>query len=237
MTTKLSRASESALIERAQAGDKRARDELVMSYYGYVIWYSKRYPPHMRDDMQQVAIVGVIKAVDSFDPAKGASLVTLVQWCVRGEISHWRRRDRGDTMPLENGPMGPGLPGERRRASAPVIRLDAVFAGPDGILGTPLVDRLAGEHEPADDSLYRAQVRAILNEAIQAAIMASKIGVKADRRKMRTRMADVIADTITSDDPMTMDEWTRRRGISRQAGTQLRDRLLPRVREMVEVML
>ena len=59
------------LIERAQSGDQAARDEAVTGNLKLVLSVVQRFsgrgePP---DDLFQVGVIGLIKAINNFDPS------------------------------------------------------------------------------------------------------------------------------------------------------------------------
>lgn len=61
------------LVERAQAGDRDAREQLVVEHMGCVRELARRYAglglPF--DDLVQEGSIGVLAAVESFDPSRG----------------------------------------------------------------------------------------------------------------------------------------------------------------------
>ncbi len=85
------------LIGRARAGDRAARDALVIELLPLARRVARRYAggPEATDDLEQVASVGLIKAVDRFDPDRGTSLVTFALTYVEGEVRHHLRDNLG----------------------------------------------------------------------------------------------------------------------------------------------
>jgi len=76
--------SDEILVRRANAGDTAASDELMERYKGYV-----RALAHARfliggetDDLIQEGMIGLIKAVRDYDPARGASFKTFATLCI-----------------------------------------------------------------------------------------------------------------------------------------------------------
>ncbi len=81
----LTREQEADLAGRVRAGDRRARRELIERNLRLVISIAKRY--HGKglpfEDLIQEGNVGLIKAVDRFDPEKGYRFSTYATWWIR----------------------------------------------------------------------------------------------------------------------------------------------------------
>lgn len=91
----LSSSEERRLWERANAGDERAREELVRHYLPFAEAMAKRYrtarEPH--EDLEQVASMGLIKAVDRFEPDRGVPFKGFAGPTILGELKrHFRDR-------------------------------------------------------------------------------------------------------------------------------------------------
>jgi RNA polymerase sigma-B factor len=87
--------AEQRLWERVAAGDERAREELVRSDLPFAEAMAKRYrtarEPH--EDLEQVASMGLIKAVDRFDPSRGVPFKGFAGPTILGELKrHFRDR-------------------------------------------------------------------------------------------------------------------------------------------------
>ncbi len=86
--------SDSALIERWQRdGDSEAREELVDRYRGLVRSLAARYVDRGEpfDDLLQVAWIGLLKAIDRFDPARELRLASYATPTIVGEIRRYYR--------------------------------------------------------------------------------------------------------------------------------------------------
>lgn len=66
------------VIAEAQQGDKSARDSIVQENMGLVYMVAKRFTDRGtdREELVQLGAIGLIKAVDKFDPAMGFSFST-----------------------------------------------------------------------------------------------------------------------------------------------------------------
>jgi RNA polymerase sigma-B factor len=81
------------LLPRASERRVAACEILVTRYQGLVWSCVRRYvhSPQLAEDLAQVGYVGLLKAINNFDPAICRSLATYAQPCISGEIKrHFR---------------------------------------------------------------------------------------------------------------------------------------------------
>src|SRR5437763_6321868 len=76
------------LAARAQRGDARARDSLVRELMPLAKRVARRFASAHQpaEDLAQVAGIGLLKAIDRFDPSRGAAFLTYAQALMTGEI-------------------------------------------------------------------------------------------------------------------------------------------------------
>lgn len=95
----LSERDDNELLALVQAGPPSsghaagARELLVDRYRDLVCSCVRRYrnSPEPLDDLMQVGYLGLVKAINNFNPAKGRILVAYAQACVTGELKrHFR---------------------------------------------------------------------------------------------------------------------------------------------------
>jgi len=95
----LAERSDEALVRLAQSSPHGtgARDsacaELVARYAPLVRYCAQRYRygPESQEELMQVGYVGLLKAINNFDPALGRNLAAYAQPCISGEIKrHFR---------------------------------------------------------------------------------------------------------------------------------------------------
>ena len=80
-------------LPRASARRAAACEVLVDRHRGLVRACAQRYrrSPEPAEDLMQVGFVGLLKAINNFDPAVGGSLPAYAQPCISGEIKrHFR---------------------------------------------------------------------------------------------------------------------------------------------------
>lgn len=86
-------ATDQELFERFRAtGRRRLRNELVERHMGLATHIAKRFARgRSDDDVRQVAMLGLVKAVDRFDPQHGAAFGAFAGLTIEGEIKrHFR---------------------------------------------------------------------------------------------------------------------------------------------------
>jgi RNA polymerase sigma-B factor len=78
-----------------------ARDQVVTSYQGLAYSLANRFAQRGEelDDLNQVALIGLLKAIDRFDPNRGAELTTFATATILGELKR-HLRDRGWSVRL-----------------------------------------------------------------------------------------------------------------------------------------
>lgn len=87
------------LFSRCSAGDARARDAIIVAFLPYARQLARRYRERGEpvEDLYQVASVGLIKAVDRYQPERGGSFIAYAAPTILGEI---RRHFRDATSPV-----------------------------------------------------------------------------------------------------------------------------------------
>lgn len=90
--------------EYRQTKDKKLRDKLVNSYMYIAEILSRRFINRglEYDDIYQVACLGILYAVERFDPDKGVKFATYATPTVLGEIRHYFR-DKGSFIKIPRG--------------------------------------------------------------------------------------------------------------------------------------
>ena len=87
-------------LERMAQGDLEARNILIEHNLRLVAHIMKKYytPNGDQDDLISIGTIGLIKAISSFDPAKGARLATYSARCIENEILMYLRRNNKTKM-------------------------------------------------------------------------------------------------------------------------------------------
>ncbi len=76
------------LLKAAQSGDKSAEDALVLRYRGYVEMLTRPYflAGAEREDINQIGLIGLVRAIRSFDTESGNSFKTYAARCIRNAV-------------------------------------------------------------------------------------------------------------------------------------------------------
>ena len=101
----LSAREEQAAFAALRAGDTAAREKLIRHNLRLVAHIVKKYYalPGDQDDLVSIGTIGLMKAVDTFDPTRRARFSTYASRCIENEIRMQFRRDRktGGTVSLQ----------------------------------------------------------------------------------------------------------------------------------------
>jgi len=147
------RDAQARLALAARNGDRGSRNVMILRNRRLALSLARRYQGRgvPREDLEQEALLGLIIAVDRFDPARGTAFSTYATFWIRQKLQRAVER----TSPLTH------LPGRRKTANAPaelpppsrptVVSLNApARAGGDTPLGELVPDPLSLAGDPLD---------------------------------------------------------------------------------------
>lgn len=131
--------------------DQQARDRLISEYEGLARRLASRFSKRAddMDDLVQVALLGLIKALDRFDPGRGVQFTTFAWATVEGELKRYLRdRSWGVRVP--------------RRLQESYLRTSAAVEELTHELGrSPTIAELSGHTGEDEELLLQAmEVRA-----------------------------------------------------------------------------
>lgn len=83
------------LINEAKNGSSEAKEQLIIENTGLVSMAARRFVSHENelDDLMQLGYIGLIKAIDRFDPSFGVMFSTYAVPMIIGEIRRFLRDD------------------------------------------------------------------------------------------------------------------------------------------------
>jgi RNA polymerase sigma-B factor len=164
----------------AATGDRRLRDELVEAHIGLAEYLARRFANRGEplDDLVQVALIGLVKAVNRFDPNRGVEFSTYATHTIAGELKR-HFRDKGWAVRAP------------RRMQELYLRLTQVVSSLGQQLGrSPTIGELAAETQVSEEEVLEAL------EAGQAYRFASL-----DVPKGGSDDGDTLGEGLGEDDP------------------------------------
>src|SRR5690242_17982948 len=132
--------------EFAASRDPALRDQLIEAHLGLAEYLARRFSNRGEplDDLVQVASVGLLKAVDRFDPTRGVEFSTYATHTVVGELKR-HFRDKGWAVRAP------------RRMQELYLRLGKVISTLSQELGrSPTIPELAAEAEVSEEEVLEA---------------------------------------------------------------------------------
>jgi RNA polymerase primary sigma factor len=193
----LDRETECELALRAQRGDAAAKQKLVAHNLGLVISVAakqKRGALSIHDLIQEGSI-GLVRAVEKFDPSVGTRFSTYAVWWIRASIGKFLKGARSSVRPRSG------------TAALQDLSLDAPIS--DETEATHL-DRLEDGGAGAEERLLEAEC---------------DHGVRSALARLRGRVKDlgwdIIENRLLVEEPHTLDEVAKRHGVSRERVRQV----------------
>ena len=98
----LTAAEEQAAFAAMALGDRSARDKLIRHNLRLVAHVAKKYytTPDKQDDFISIGTIGLIKAVDTYDPARTVRFASYASQCIQNELRMQLRRVRREAGTL-----------------------------------------------------------------------------------------------------------------------------------------
>ena len=130
----------------AESRDPKLRDELIEAHLGLAEYLARRFGNRGEplDDLVQVASVGLLKAVDRFDPERAVEFSTYATHTIVGELKR-HFRDKGWAVRAP------------RRMQELYLRLGKIVATLSQELGrSPTIQELAAEAQVSDEEVLEA---------------------------------------------------------------------------------
>ena len=175
----MSAEEEKEAVARMIEGDEEAKKELIERNLRLVVYIAKKYDGAVPDvqDLISIGAVGLVKAVNSFNPAKNIKLATFASRCIENEIlMHLRKVSRRKCEISLDEPLNTDWEGNELLLSD-VIGTDADIVS-KGV-----------EQEQEIEILYRTL--ATLNKR-ELTILKLRYGLRGSEEKTQKEIADMM---------------------------------------------
>lgn len=237
---------EGELVRRARKGNVPALHELVQAHRP-MVEHVVRQRPHgscSQQDLRQQGALGLLRAIETFEPERGLRFWTYARWWVRASIRSFVWQNRR-IVPLSSNRAHRRLATNIHRVESElgadattvkiaealgvseedVTRVQAALRQGDVSLDGPQVpasyyqdERTDPEHE-ADAEHKHARRRELVARALAS---------------LDERERSIVERRFLTDDPVTLAALGRRMGISRERVRQLSERALRKMRTVME---
>jgi RNA polymerase sigma-32 factor len=222
---------ERELARRAQAGDRAARRRLVESNLATVLPIAMKYRCWGVDveDVIQQGNLGLLKAIERFDPARGHCLSTYARHWIRAEIGEYVARyhrivrlgsSKGDRRALrlhrraqirDAAALSASAGLSEERAAA----LLAVLGGHDVSLsptedGRSVLDVLPATGDSPEQALCDEDARQRLRDTVSAAVA-----------QLAPREQELVRRRLLAEEPATLEDLGRAWGVSKERARQI----------------
>jgi RNA polymerase sigma-32 factor len=256
----LSREEEHALAVRYGAtGERVAGQRLVTANLRLVVKIAQEYRRVHRNliDLIQEGNLGLIQAVEKYDPYRGVKLSSYAAWWIRAYIlkyilANWRMVRIGTTQPQRK--LFFNLRRERERLDRQGIEVDAThLAAALDVSAHDVVEmerRLAASETSLDEpapgdggrtqgDLVAAGPGAQPDLQVEEGQFQEVLRLKLDRfgARLRSRELDLFRKRLLSERPETLERIGGYHGISRERARQIEERLKTKLRRYLEAEL
>lgn len=254
----LTREQEHELAVRwVEDGDEEAGRKLVTSNLRLVVKIAHEYKRAYQNllDLVQEGNVGLVKAVQKFDPYRGVKLSTYSGWWIRAYIlkyilNNWRlvkigttqnqrklffnlRKQREALVAAGVDPTPERIAKELDVSPKEVMEMERRMAAPDMSLDAPLSDDGDGSRTRLDlieDDFADPEDSADSKE-FKTLLQDKLLAFGAD---LTGREEEIFRDRLLSDEPVTLQELGDRWGVSRERARQIEKRLVLRLRAYLQ---
>jgi len=193
----LSRDEEHALAIRARRGEVGAKQKLVRHNLAFVVAIARkqRRGTVRLDDLIQEGNVGLMRAVEKFDPHAGTRFSTYAVWWIRAYIGKYLKEARSTVRPQSG------------TVAQPDLSLDSAI---DEEGDVSHLERIEDEGPGPEDTYLSAEGDNDVRDAL------GKV-----RKRIGELGWDIIHNRLEQDQPRTLEEIGKRWGVSRERVRQV----------------
>jgi len=196
--TQLTREQEYDLARKAKKGDAEARETLARSNLAFVVSTARKFANRgaRLDDLIQEGNIGLMKAIEHFDPKKNVRFATYAVWWIRAYVTRYLKDNRSQVRG-----------GQGERISMADFSLDATM---DEESEMTFLARLE-EPGQGPQEAYLLQEK---NQEVREALTRVK-------KRLGDLGWDILQERLTQDKPRTLEELGARWGVSRERVRQV----------------
>jgi RNA polymerase primary sigma factor len=193
----LTREEEHALAIKARKGDVTARQKLVRHNLAFVVAISRkqRRGTVRLDDLIQEGNVGLMRAVEKFDPHAGTRFSTYAVWWIRAYVGKYLKEARSTVRPQSG------------TVAQPDFSLDS-YIDEDGDVSH--LERIEDDGPGPEDKFLSSEGDTEVRDAL------GKV-----RKRIGELGWDIIHNRLQQDNPKTLEEIGKRWGVSRERVRQV----------------
>jgi RNA polymerase sigma-32 factor len=237
--------AERGLADRCRSGDREAARRLIEGCLSHVIAIALEYRlcGIAIEDLVQQGNLGLLKAVDRFDPDRGTRLGSYAAYWIRAEIREyvehyyrivrpgsskeerramWLYRRTREDRPEELAAMS-GLTTERATELLPLLRSLDVSLTPVESGGPSVLDLLPDGAGSAEDALGDAEVRDLLRSTVAGLLP-----------ELSARDVDIVQRRLLAEEPATLEQIGDTWGVSKERVRQIEEKVKTRMRSRFE---
>jgi len=194
----LTREDEYELSRRARKGDEGARQILAQSNLPFVVAVARKFQNRgaRLDDLVQEGNVGLMKAIEHFDPKKNVRFATYAVWWIRAYITRYLKDNRSQVRG-----------GESERLSMSDFSLDTPIEDDSE---TTYLERLEDGSQTQDETFLRSERDGEVAEALTRV-----------KKRLGELGWDILQERLTQEKPRTLEELGQRWGVSRERVRQV----------------
>jgi RNA polymerase primary sigma factor len=193
----LSREEEHTAAVRARRGDMAAKQKLVRHNLAFVVAIARkqRRGTVRLDDLIQEGNVGLMRAVEKFDPGAGTRFSTYAVWWIRAYVGKYLKEARSTVRPQSG------------TVAQPDMSLDSAV-DEDG--ETTHLERIEDDGPGPEDLYLQTEGDRDVREAL------GKV-----RKRIGELGWDIVHNRLEQDQPRTLEEIGKRWGVSRERVRQV----------------
>jgi RNA polymerase primary sigma factor len=193
----LSREEEHTAAVRARKGDVRSKQKLVRHNLAFVVAIARkqRRGTVRLDDLIQEGNVGLMRAVEKFDPGAGTRFSTYAVWWIRAYVGKYLKEARSTVRPQSG------------TVAQPDMSLDSSV---DEEGETTHLERIEDDGPGPEDLYLQTEGDRDVREAL------GKV-----RKRIGELGWDIVHNRLEQDQPRTLEEIGKRWGVSRERVRQV----------------